>query len=263
MGWFGPNSKNRALPLTSGTTTDSTRMVDRLQYLSLVSLLLTTSLAAHGGQYRGPTPSVPLPVLIPGLPPPTTTGPRPLPTPAPTTGARDLVAFARTWQTWWEFNKEPFLKSRVTGVAAPVTGSDDFYLGLRRGGQVVDVLRVTKKDREELIVPALVALMEKERNRDIQSACVIALGKVGLDGPGIDLEQVIAGSITRDDQEVRESAVLALGITARRKSFDVLSHLLSDSKEGRKLAEREKVRKRTRAYSAYGLGLLARRVVCE
>ncbi|MGK0521416.1 MAG: HEAT repeat protein [Planctomycetota bacterium] len=236
-------------------------MAQNFQHLSLVTLFLTASLSAHGGQYRGPAASqlIPTPVLVPGRLPPGI-GPRVTPTPAPTTGARDLVAYSRTWQTWWEFNKEPYLSSRIQGISPPVTGSDDFYLGQRRGKPRIDVLQATKQDRQERIVPALIKLLEKDRNRDIQSASVIALGKVGVDGAGIQLEKVIAERISRDDQEVRESAVLALGIIGRRESFPILADLLIDGKVARKLAGREKVRKRTRAYAAYGLGLLARRV---
>lgn len=238
-------------------------MAQHFLHLSLAALLLTASVSAHGGRYRGPQPLrlVPAQPLVPGVLPPSLTGPRvAAPTPAPKTGARDVVAFSRTWQTWWEFNKEPYLRSRIQGVTPPITGSDDFYLGQRRGQKVIDVLQPTKQDRTDRIVPALVKLLEKDRNRDIQSASVIALGKVGVDGGGIQLEKVISARIARDDQEVRESAVLALGIIGRRESFQILQDLFTDSAAARKLAGREKVRKRTRAYAAYGLGLLARRV---
>ena len=98
----------------------------------LVSLAACAAPAlAHGGQYRGPAGTVLPPVGRAG------TGPS---TPGPKTGARDLVPFSRTWQTWWEFNKEPFLVPQVRGVAGPTTGSDDFYLGPRRGARTVDVL---------------------------------------------------------------------------------------------------------------------------
>lgn len=230
-------------------------MAQPLSRLPLVTLLLAASLSAHGGQYRGPPAG-----MVPGTLPSTLTGRRLGPTPAPMTGARDIVVFSRTWQTWWEFNKEPYLKSRIKSITLPVTGSDDFYLGQRRGTQLTDVLQATKKDRQERIVPALVKLLEQDRNRDIQSASVIALGKVGVDGVGIQLEKVISERISRDDQEVRESAVLALGIIGSRETFPILADILIDGKAARKLAEREKVRKRTRAYAAYGLGLLARRV---
>lgn len=228
--------------------------------LSLAVLLLTAGLSAHGGVYRGPPGRVAFPVMLPpGVPSAPTARPT-APTPAPITGARDIVAFSRTWQTWWEFNKEPFLKSRIRGITGPVTGSDDFYLGSRGGNKVRDLLLATPQDRTDRIVPALVALLKAERAKDIQSACLVALGKNGVDAPGVDLEKIISARIARDDQEVRETAVLALGIVGRREAFDVLSDLLLDTKVARRLAKREKVRKRTRAYAAYGLGLLARRV---
>ena len=235
-------------------------MTRRFPHLLLAVLLGAAGVAAHGGQYRGPRR--PLPARVPLVPLPGGGGPTTPRTPstAPTTGARDLQPDARTWQTWWEFNKQPYLRSRVRGERKPLTGSDDFYLGQRQPRAIVDVLAVTADDRSNRIVPALHRLIEAERNRDVQSACLIALGKLGVDGPGIDLDAVISSRIRRGDQEVRESAVLALGIAGRRRSFDVLSSLLRDDRAGRRLADRSRVRKRTRAFAAYGLGLLARRI---
>ncbi len=217
--------------------------------------LLAASAFAHGGQYRGPAGTVVPPIGRPGGRPVT----------GPTTGARDLVAFSRTWQTWWEFNKEPFLVSRVRGVEGPITGSDDFYLGARRGSRTVDVLQTTEADRVEKVVPALAKLIERDRNRDVQSACLVALGKTGRDGRDvdgglIDLEELLSARVGSDNQEVRETAVLALGIAGSRDAFGVLRDLFEDTLAGRKLADRAEVRTRTRAYAAYGLGLLARRV---
>ena len=235
--------------------------------LLFVALACAAALPAHGGQYRGPQGSLPARLPITSVPVGTPrAGPTaPLPTPAPTTGARDLVAFSRTWQTWWEFNKEPFLTPRVRGVQGPVTGSDDFYLGPRAGSRTADVLLTTAADRVEKVVPALAALIDRERNRDVQSACLVALGKVGVDGrdaagDAIALQDLLRSRVRRDNQEVRETAVLAMGIAGRREAFDALRDLFSDTAAGRALADRESVRKRTRAYAAYGLGLLARRV---
>ena len=81
---------------------------------------------------------------------------------------------------------------------------------MRRANQLADVLQATTKDCEERIVPSLAALLDGDRNRDIQSACLIALGKVGIDGQGVDTQAIIAERLKRDDQEVRESAVLAV-----------------------------------------------------
>ena len=188
-------------------------------------------LPAHGGQYRGPTPM---------------------------NGARDNVPIPASWKTWWESNKEPYLR-RAAGAEGPVTGSDDFYVGSRRAPAAAEPIKTTMDDRRSRIVPALVALIDKERTRDVQSACLVALGKVGLDAPGIDLEAVLAARIPRDDQEVRETAVLALGIAGRPTAVSRLMAIASDDAEGRKLADMAEVGVRLRTFAAYGLALIARR----
>ncbi|MCB9879422.1 MAG: HEAT repeat domain-containing protein [Planctomycetes bacterium] len=218
------------------------------------AVLLATALSAHGGQYRGPPgiPVVPLPVLNgpPAAPP----------TPGPTTGARDVQPYTISWQTWWEFNKEPYLLPRSATSVVPITGSDDFYLGPNRPNLVADVLAPTEDDRKSRIVPALIALLEADRNRDVQSATLVALGKVGQDPPGGELEAVLAERLKRDDQEVRETAVLSLAIAGRAAAFPMLVSLVQDDKKARAMVDRSEVRDRTRAFAAYGLGLLARRL---
>ncbi len=193
---------------------------------------LVGGLSAHGGQYRGPTPAA---------------------------GVRDNAPIPASWQAWWETNKEPYLRSETAGANRPVTGSDDFFLGRRRQPVVPDSFAATPDDRRDKIVPALVALLEAERNRDIQSAGLVALGKVGLDAPGIDLQQVLTARIPRDDQEVRETAVLALGIAGRKASVPMLISLARDDKEGRKLVADIEVGPRVRTFAVYALAVLARR----
>ncbi|MCA8977206.1 MAG: hypothetical protein KDC98_20965 [Planctomycetes bacterium] len=210
---------------------------------------LASLLPAHGGQYRGNPDSPPGPGAAP-------------PTPGVRTGVRPVAPTSVMWQTWWEFNKDSFLRQRTVAdqTSAAVTGSDDFYLGQRKAAKKVDLLMPTIADRRDLIVPALAALMARERNRDIVSACLVALGKVGLDGPDVDLEAVMTAQIRRDDQEVRETAVLALGIAGREKALPSLLALACNTSQGRRLEDRlEEVTKRTRAFAAFGLGMLARR----
>jgi HEAT repeat protein len=248
-----------------------------------VAMLLAATLSAHGGQYRGPRPArLPRgpnrPPAGPGSPVPGPVTPRPGPlapgpgvpggptTPAGATGVPLDLSPEATWETWWEFNKEPFLQVGTAAQQAPITGSDDFYLGQRRSEVAVDVLAPTVADLTDRIVPTLAGLLGRERNRDIATACLIALGKVGRDGPGVELEKELAAHIDRDDQEVRESAVLALGIAGRAKALPILLSLVIDDAAGRKLSDRKTVADRTRAFAAYGLGLLARRsddVACK
>jgi HEAT repeat protein len=221
---------------------------------------LVSLLSAHGGQYRGPgTPFGPPPTV--GRPGggPITGGPA-APSPgSPTTGSGPSLTEEVSWQVWWELNKDPFVQQDTSVPTGPATGSDDFYLGRRRTEVPTDTLLPTDADLGDRVVPALVALMDKERNRDVQTACLMALGKIGRDGPGIELEKVIAERIARDDQEVRETAVLALGVAGRAKALPMLVALLQNDAEGKRLAARDSVGDRTRTFAAYGLGLLARR----
>lgn len=230
--------------------------------VALTFATLSAALLAHGGQYQGPPPQLPVPKI--GRPgssgrPAAPSAPAPS-TPAVTGGGYVLVAPSVTrWQQWWEFNQRPFLLGREVRESLPVTGSDDFYLGAGRHQVRFDMLAPTDKDLIERIVPALAALLEKERNRDIVTACLVALGKIGRDAPGVVLEEVIQKHIPRDDQEVRETAVLALGIAGRKAAYPILVSLLRDEKTGRRLVERDEVKERTRAFAGYSLGLLAAR----
>lgn len=228
-------------------------MVGRALRLVLLVSVSASLLPAHGGQYRGPGGAVPPGGGGPGG---STPGPNAGPS-GPTTGSRPSSPDSTNWQTWWEFNKDPFLQLRTAVLNGPVSGSDDFYLGTRRPDLRIDVLAPTPADLRDRVVPALVKLFEAESNRDIQSACLVALGKIGLDGADIDLEKTIASAIKRDDQEVRETAVLSLGIAGRPKALPLLAGLVRDDAAGRRLVDREEVSDRTRAYAAYALGVLA------
>lgn len=222
--------------------------------LSVVAIL-----PAHGGQYRGqPAPSAPMPGG-PGGPTGGPSGPSSPGASGPTTGGRLAAPETANWQVWWEFNKEPFLLLRKVEDKTPTTGSDDFYLGPRRTEARADTLAPTPSDLEDKIVPALAKLLAAENNRDIQSASLVALGKVGRDGKGVDLEKTMMPLIARDDQEVRETAVLSLAIAGRDKALPILSALVRGDAEGKRLSDRAEVSDRTRAFAAYGLGVLAMR----
>jgi HEAT repeat protein len=222
-------------------------------------LALSLPALAHGGSYRGPTmPSGGVPPAG-GAPPAAPVAPPPGPgSGAGATGAGPSIPDAVSWQVWWEFNKDPYVQ-QTSGPRGPTTGSDDFYLGQRRAEAWVDTLLPSEADLRDRVVPAIVALLEAETNRDIQTACLMALGKMGAEAPGIDLEQVIAARLSRDDQEVRETAALALGVTGRTKAMPLLFALLRNDPEGKRLCRKENVDDRMRAFAAYGLGLLARR----
>jgi HEAT repeat protein len=175
---------------------------------------------------------------------------------SPLTGGMAPARDETAWQAWWELNKDPFVQPQAPVVAA-TTGSDDFFLGRRRGERPATTAP-NAVDVQEVVVPALVALMAKDRNRDVQTACMMALAKIGRSPADVDLDALFVERLARDDQEVRETAALALGVAGRAPALPTLLALVRDEPAGRKLCQRDEVGDRTRAFAAYGLGLFAR-----
>jgi len=246
---------------------------------------------AHGGQYRGPGDTVPPggsgsgggggagPTTGPAGP--STPGPAGPSTPAPgapgspgqgpgrpTTGpAGDTGPDLTQWSFWWEFNKEPYLnlKSKIFD-GATATGTEGWFLGQGEKSQSKDTLKPTEEQIRQKVVPALLAALEKENNNDIVTGCLIALAKIG-DPPSDDgtsqFEGILEKFLADKNQEISETAAVAMGILANVKSIPKLEQLLKDRPEGRKLVGSSEVNYRTRAFAAYGLGLIGARTADE
>tara|TARA_R110000822_G_scaffold78346_3_gene187671 strand:- start:180 stop:947 length:768 start_codon:yes stop_codon:yes gene_type:complete len=208
---------------------------------------LAASLNAHGGQYRGPADVVPPgPGGNTGRPSgPTTggpagpstgrpsgpatgspsgpatggpTGPR-APGRGPQTGGRGsrLGADLTQWSFWWEFNKDPFIHLKdAIHSGGPQTGSDDFYLGSTRR-DAHNSLAPTKKDSLDILA-TLRRAMRSTNNKDIISACMIAMAKIGDIHPDFKLIDVFKPRLESKNQEIRETAILAMGIAASDES---------------------------------------------
>lgn len=204
--------------------------------------------AAHGGQYRGPAP-VP---LSPGSAGPLTPGPG---SGGPRTGGG--TAPSTGWQLWWEFHKDPFLDlKRALDAVGTITGSDEFFMGASRRTQTV-ALAPSAADVVDGILPALKRALDRSDQRDIVSACLVAMAKIGRDHPQFAILDAMRPHLRSGDQEVRETAALAMGIAALPAALPDLAALASDSSAGRELVGRGEVDARTRAFACYGLGLLA------
>jgi len=243
---------------------------------------------AHGGQYRGPGDTVPPggggsgggaagPASGPAgptTPGPTTPGtpgagapgaPGGAPGSAPTTGGgADAGADLTLWSFWWEFNKEPYLNLKAAvGTGGTETGSEGWFLGQGEKKQSKDSLRPTEAQIRQTVVPALLAALEKETNNDIVTGCMIALAKIGdpaSESAESQFEPVIARFLKDKNQEISETAAVALGILANPKSIPMLQGLIEDSPKGRSDTGRPEVDYRTRAFAAYGLGLIGAKV---
>jgi HEAT repeat protein len=159
---------------------------------------------------------------------------------------------------WWSTRRDPLIDLRAAvyagGAATPGTG---FPLGRGGGPPSADLLRPSVPDLRDRVVPALLAALESERSRDVRSACLIALARIGADAAGRDLREPIGRWIAEADQEVAETAALALGLLGDDRAVPDLAHLLADDEAGRRAVGERAVPVRTRAFAAYGLGLAA------
>jgi len=244
----------------------------------------------HGGTYRGPGDTVPPGgggggggggPTTPGPSGPGTPGPAGPTTPGPTTpgapggapgagpntpqtpGAANAGPDLTVWDFWWAFNREPYLdlKSQIHDGGI-LTGSDDFFLGRGEKDQAKDSLRPSQQVIRDVVVPALKHALETERNNDILTGSLIALAKIGdvvsEDGAS-EFEGIIKELLKDSNQEVAETAAISLGILANDKSVGILTQLAIDDQAARSFLGKTEVPYRTRAFAAYGLGLLGYR----
>jgi len=275
----------RFVPTFLRTEVHMIRLARFSALLTGVLLYVPALLSAHGGQYRGPGDTVPPggtgsgPGGVAGGP----TGPSGPGGSTPVTGgprgqgpggsgAGPSVAFTpggdpsldlTQWTFWWEFNKDPYLdlKRRLADPGA-VTGSDGWFLGIGEKSQTLDSMAPTSEQIRSTVVPALLAALEQESNNDIVTGCLIALAKIG-DAPAESQASPfgvrIAHFLADKNQEISETAAVALGILGNPAAIEPLRDLLADSPRGRTLVGRHEVPLRTRAFAAYGLGQIGAR----
>lgn len=166
-----------------------------------------------------------------------------------------------TWEPWWAFNRDPFLNLKaVIHENDPHLGSDSYFLGHVPLDLVRDQLRPTEEDIRAKIVPALWRVLEKETDNDLVTGALVALAKIGDDPKAPAGEPLMAERIQvflkSANQEIAETAAVSLGILANDSSVKLLTALLEDDERGRALVGGQEVAWRTRAFAAYGLGLI-------
>lgn len=208
-------------------------MFDTLRRVTIlmVAAALAAPVVAHGGQFRAP-------------PTPNTNGPR--------SGSDAPVGGPTSWITWWEYNKDPFLQLR-TAVHDP--GAVDASSQNTRPTS----LAPTDAMRRDLVLPALKRAADEASNADIQTAALVAMGKIGEDHRDFELLPALRLRLRRGNQEIRETAALSLGLTRRIDAIDDLVALAENAPAGRRLVRSEEVERRTRAFAIYGLGLIGER----
>ncbi|MFO1009901.1 MAG: hypothetical protein U1F29_07555 [Planctomycetota bacterium] len=258
----------------------------------LGALCLQNTTAAHGGTYRGPGDTVPpgggggggggAGPSTPSPSGPSTGGPSGPSTPSPagpagvpTGGGGGRPAGPSTgpaggsgpdltlWEFWWGFNKDPYLNLKAAIYNDVVSDAEsEFGIGSGTKNQKKNSLRPSEGVIRDKIVPALKEALAKERANDIVTGSMIALAKIGdvKNEEGVsELEGMIAKFLADSQQEIAETAAVALGILANDGSVKTLENLVRDNDDGRKLVKSNEVPPRTRAFAAYGLGLIGAR----
>ncbi|MFM7296878.1 MAG: HEAT repeat domain-containing protein, partial [Planctomycetota bacterium] len=248
-----------------------------------LAALLALGLPArgHGGAYRGPGDQAPAGstasssgtttgtgagasstggTAAPGGSAGQPSGPS-TPIPQPSTaggGASSAGPDGTRWQTWWGFNKDAYLGLRArVGSGGFLAGSDVAFLPRREPTQ--DELEPTAADIHDKVKPALRAALAVERQNDVLSGLIVALAKLG-DRPGeTEVAGWIAPFLAHPNQELAETAAVALGILGNERELDFLRAILDGNAEAlraRGVALSGPPSERTRAFAAFGLGLV-------
>ena len=218
---------------------------------------------AHGGMYRGPGATFP-----PGGGGPAATGAIPgssltAPSGAPDAGTGDTTH----WGLWWQMNLATYLALKAHVHSLDVgTGSEGWFLGNGNKPEAA-TLRPSDTQVRTSVVPALLAVLEGGKaGNDLTTGALVALAKIGESPDGSDgarIEAALMRSLPHGNQEIRETAAVALGILASPRAIPTLAHLLWDTPTGRKSVKASEVDYRTRSFAAYGLGLIGARAERE
>jgi HEAT repeat protein len=237
-----------------------------LTLLAALALSAAAQAAAHGGIFLVPVdpnnPPVPSPSAaqpgpsqLPGAAKTPKAGPA---TPDPLRGSEDLERMY--WSAWWHYNRANYLEVKAhIHDSGTLTGSDDFYLGHGERSLARDSLKPSSATVQEHVVPALLVALRTARSNDLRSACLIALAKIG-ESPNVAVEdslaQVFLPWLKHPNQEVAETAAVALGILGNEDMVQPLTALFFNNAEGRALVGTSEVPYRTRAFAGYGLGVI-------
>jgi hypothetical protein len=168
------------------------------------------------------------------------------------------------WSQWWELNKDLYLdlKARIYDHAVE-PGSASFFLGGVAAQYQRDSLQPTPTQIQKHVVPALLAALATETHNEIITGCLIALAKTGRTESAAvarTLETAFLPFLADRNQEIAETAALALGILGHDAGRSALIELLLDTERAqRDLVNRSEVHYRTRAFAAYGLSIIGSR----
>jgi HEAT repeat protein len=213
----------------------------------------------------GPSTGGSRPPATPGAGPSGPSSPSGPGTPAGNEGVDTGLDLTR-WQYWWELNKERYLDLAHGRYAREVTtDSEGFFLDPEGETAVRDQLRPALDTIQGVVVPGLLDALAKDKSNDVVSGVLIALAKIGetRDANGRSQFTERTTPFLHDaNQEIVETAALALGILGDEANFELLVPLMRNDRASLRAAGVDLVQdvsERTRAFAAYALGLIGSR----
>ena len=248
---------------------------------ALLVALLSGPALAHGGQYKGPSdaggpsgsgggaaapPTNPGGAAAPGPGAPSAGAPSTGPGPtgggrqhaAPSTGpAIDISESYEIWEFWWENNKDQYLDLKSRLVHGAITsGSSSMLTGKGRQTDARNTSRASQQTIDSSVIPALIDLLHKSDNRDILDSAVLALGRTARAEMADQVIETAQPLLGHKELSVQTAATLCLGVLGSPKAIPVLTELMANTSKGQQLTGGGDVQWLVRAFAALSLGLI-------
>jgi HEAT repeat protein len=210
-------------------------LMGRAWLWTCVLVAAPASAFAHGGEVDPPPDPPP---FAPPRPPSGGSGAPQVPP-----GTADPPAPHTRWETWWAANKESFLRlaEQMRAEDGPVSRGLSSEKPERQPSPQERRDKLDEAVRENLVSVFIEALGDD--SFEVRTSAAIALGKAGRPEGAAALR---LASVKDKHKDVRDSAVLGLGLLGSQSDIPFLEKVLVDEKENR----------RHRAFAAFSLGLI-------
>ncbi|MEM9802496.1 MAG: hypothetical protein AAGA20_19360 [Planctomycetota bacterium] len=187
----------------------------------------------------------------PGDRPPNTGRTIPVETPLAPSGADEVLG---DWSYWWYFECARYfdLRTRVQGPVAP------------DGRTILETspLAPSREVIAERVLPRMVLLAQAAPEPEVVASALVAVGRLtepDSEAAASSLD-VLRGRLDDDLAEIRDAALLGLGLLGAPAGARDLAEIVVETERGEKLAGASPIPRRTRALAAHALGLAALRI---
>lgn len=221
-----------------------------------------------GGAQAPKRPQSPMPTPKAGPATPAPSGPKAPPrtsTPAPATISNQGPDIT-DWTWWWAFNEDPYvdLRRRVRAPSS-LSGTEAFYVGQSTRPKTAS-LGPGRSQLQDQVGPALLRIIDEERETNLLAAALVALGKLhpNFEPPdGRTPVDIVAGGLSDRREQVVQASILALGLIAEPEAARLLVNIASDEESAKKLFTRSSIPERWRVSAAMSMGLVGSRTERE